>query len=449
MPAVSVGRWGARMSDPAIRLLLAIIGLSIMLRGGLAVILDAQGLVGPGTADQVSYHTLALRILGGSGFSFDRQWWPLTAAEAPTAHWSYLYTFFLAAVYALLGPHTLAARLIQALIAGALLPYLTYRIGKRVAGGPVGLAAAALTAVYAYFAYYAGTLMTESFYITGILASMYISMLIVDRIRRGKDQPETPGLYKLSLTLGVTLGATVLLRQVYLLFIPFLLAWMLWAGRKRAWVSVLLIGSVTLAFILPFSLYNYQRFGRLVLLNTNAGFAFFWANHPIYGTSFEPILPEEMGSYQGLIPDELRGLDEAALDQELLRRGLKFVADDPIRYLRLSLSRLPVYFIFWPSAESSALSNIGRTLSFGLFLPFMAYGLVRAWLKRGIAALGAPVGLLTLFIMIYSAIHLLSWALIRYRLPVDAVLVIFAGYGLVDLARRAGVVRKQPATQPA
>ena len=37
---------------------------------------------------------------------------------------------------------------------------------------------------------------------------------------------------------------------------------------------------------------------------------------------------------------------------------------------------------------------------------------------------------LVLFVGIYSLIHLFSWALIRYRLPIDAVLLIFAGLGL-------------------
>jgi hypothetical protein len=36
----------------------------------------------------------------------------------------------------------------------------------------------------------------------------------------------------------------------------------------------------------------------------------------------------------------------------------------------------------------------------------------------------------------YTLLHILTWAMIRYRLPVDAVLVIFAALALVNLARR-------------
>jgi hypothetical protein len=175
------------------------------------------------------------------------------------------------------------------------------------------------------------------------------------------------------------------------------------------------------------------------LLNTNAGYAFFWANHPIYGTHFEPILPTEMGDYGELIPEELRSLDEAALDQALLRRGLEFVIADPIRYTQLSISRIPAYFMLWPSSESGLVSNLSRVGSFGLFLPFILYGLGLAMFGRAAKSalsLSSPVFFLLLFMTIYTAIHLLSWSLVRYRLPVDAVLVIFAGLAFADLSQR-------------
>ena len=198
--------------------------------------------------------------------------------------------------------------------------------------------------------------------------------------------------------------------------------------------------------ILPFTIYNTSRFGHFVLLNTNSGYAFFWSNHPIYGTHFQSILTT--AKYQDLIPVELRNLDEAALDQALLRRGLQFILDDPVRYVLLSISRIPVYFMFWPSKDSGLISNISRVASFGLLWPFMLYGLYRsiAGQKQSLTDwLESPIGMLVMFVSIYSLIHLLSWSLIRYRLPVDAVLLVFAGLAVVDLTRRVIRRRKLPA----
>jgi hypothetical protein len=142
-------------------------------------------------------------------------------------------------------------------------------------------------------------------------------------------------------------------------------------------------------------------------------------------------------TYQQLVPAELRHLDEAALDQELLKRGLGFVTDDPLRYVKLSISRIPAYFKFWPDADSGTLSNLSRVGSFGLFLPFMLYGLIRPLIATGRppkrSLLSFPLSLLYLFIIVYSAIHILTWTQVRYRIPVDTVLVIFSALAIAEL----------------
>ena len=416
------------------RILISILAISVLFRVLAALFLGDTVEDLPGTNDQISYHALALRLLDGYGFTFGEPWWPLTAENAPTAHWSYLYTFFLTGVYGLFGIHPVIPRLIQAILVGTLHPYLVYRLGSRVFNPRVGQLAAALTAFYAYFIYYDGTLMTEPFYITAILGALNLA---IDWVAPQTDTDRRIPLLPRSLALGLVLGTAILLRQLFLLMVPFLFLWIWWAKRERGAgsaipglvLSVLVIG----VMILPFTLYNYSRFGRFVLLNTNAGYAFYWGNHPIYGRRFIPILQEEMGSYQSLVPVELRGLDEAALDQELLRRGLGFVTSDPWRYTLLSLSRIPAYFMFWPSEESGLISNLSRVGSFGLLLPLMAYGLLRSlYIKPRPFRyyLGSPLFLLHLFILVYTGIHILSWALIRYRLPVDAILVIFAGFAV-------------------
>jgi len=418
-------------------LLLSILLISVLLRLGAAFFLGNEVEELPGTADQISYHTLAQRVLAGHGFTFGEPWWPATRAGEPTAHWSYLYTGFLILIYGLLGPNPLAARLIQALLVGLLQPLFAYLLGERLFGQRVGLAAAAITAVYAYFVYYAANLMTESFYIVCILAAIWLAIRWTDRMRSGAS-PEmlTPAL------LGLVLGAAVLLRQLFLLVVPLFFLW-IFLGDRRTWRGLLLSAALIALMILPFTAYNYARFGEFVLLNTNAGYAFYWGNHPVYGTRFLPILPWWMGTYYDLLPPELLHLNEAALDKALLQRGIGFVLQDPLRYVLLSASRIPAYFMFWPSADSGTISNLSRMASFGIFWPFMLYGLLRAVREHGLTLKPpSPLVLVGSFALVYSLIHILSWALVRYRLPVDAVLVIFAALAVVGLAQHVPVLRR-------
>jgi 4-amino-4-deoxy-L-arabinose transferase-like glycosyltransferase len=413
--------------------LTAILAVAVLLRAAAAFWLGDRVVDLPGTFDQISYDMLAQRVLTGHGFTVAAAWWPLTPAGEPTAHWSFLYTLYLAGVYGLFGYHPLVARLIQAVLGGLLMPWLAYRLGRRHFSPSVGLVAAGLSALYAYFIYYAGTLMTETFYITVILWTLDLAGEL------GQASHEAPRS-KLKIAwflLGLALAVAVLLRQVFLLFVPILFVWLLWRSVRYQTQSVkqtiagILIAAAVLALsIAPWTLRNYRAFGSFVLLNTNAGFAFFWANHPIHGYNFIALLPADgPGSYRELIPPELRQLNEAELDRALLKRALGFVQTDPGRYLLLSISRLEDYFYFWPSSSSGLISNVSRVLSFGILWPFMLFGFVYS-LRR---SLSSETLILYLFAVAYTAIHLLSWALIRYRLPVDAVLLVFAAFTLVKL----------------
>jgi 4-amino-4-deoxy-L-arabinose transferase-like glycosyltransferase len=421
--------------------LVGIILASVLFRIAASIYMGDTVVDLPGTFDQISYHNLAIRVLNGYGFSFGETWWPITPAGAPTAHWSFLYTLYLVVVYKVFGIHPLAARLIQAIITGILQPLLAYLIGSKVFSKTVGLVSAGLTAIYVYFFYYDATLMTEPFFITLVLGGLFLTILIAQLPINDDGHYPTGKSVLLSFFLGLVMGCAVLLRQLILFLLPILFIWIWWVRRKQS-LRITLINFFTstvviFLMILPFTVYNTHRFGHFVLLNTNSGYAFFWANHPIYGTHFQSILTT--ASYQDLIPQELRNLDEAALDQALLRRGLQFVIDDPVRYVLLSISRIPVYFMFWPSPDSGMVSNFSRVASFGLFLPFMLYGLFRSVAgqkKKLVDLLQSPVSLLIVFVSIYSLIHLLSWSLIRYRLPVDAVLLIFAGLAVVDITER-------------
>jgi hypothetical protein len=133
----------------------------------------------------------------------------------------------------------------------------------------------------------------------------------------------------------------------------------------------------------------------------------------------------------------LRGQNEGELDRALTRKGIEFILSDPGRYLTLTLDKTLEYSKFWPASDSSRMSNLVRVLSFGLYLPFMLFGLA--------FSLSRPrrFALLYLFMVIHTSIHLLSWPSLRYRLPVDAVLMVFAALALLEAARQlAGWRRK-------
>jgi hypothetical protein len=415
------------------RVLVGILLVGAALRVGMAFYLGNQVEPIAAAYDQVFYHDVALNLLAGRGFSFTNPPWPFIEPGAPTAYVPFLYQLFLAAIYKVAGVYPLVARIVQALIC-SLLPWLMYLLTRRIVSGAsastasrwegkagaVSLAAAAVTAFYAYFIFYSAALMTEGLYLLMVATSL---LLTYDLAGQGDPSVRRWAAW------GLAIGVTIVMRQVFMPISVVLFLWVVWRlwGRHswRLWLPrAAAAGVVIAAVILPWTIRNYLVFDRFLLLNSQTGQVFWNANHPYLGTEFE-------GSPMFQIPADLEGVNEAVLDRELMKRGLQLVLDDPMRFVLLSLDRIPRYFWFWPSANSSTLSNVSRTLSFGLFLPFMIAGIalsLREWRRWS---------LLYIFILLYSGVHVVSWVQVRYRMPVDLALVPFAALALVALAEYA------------
>ena len=240
----------------------------------------------------------------------------------------------------------LVARLVQAVLGGILLPWMAFRLTRRLFSDPtdmsqraesgsgegrqaglsraevLGLLTAVLAAIYPYFVLYAATLMTETFYITALLWSLERALAVRERLMQGHQVG-----VGLAVTFGLSLGIAVLLRQSILPWVAVLFIWLLWigwrTGQSRGVLKTLATAIVPMALlVLPFTIRNYHVYGSFLLLNSNAGYAMYSAQHPMHGTDFQEFAAAPL-------PDELAGLNEAQMDRELMRRGIGFVAADP------------------------------------------------------------------------------------------------------------------------
>ncbi len=399
------------------RCIWVVIAIAVLLRLAAVVVMGDRVEALPGIHDQISYQALAERLLTGHGFSFDRAWYPFTVADTPTAHWSFAYPLYLAAVYSLTGLHPIAPRILQAILAGALMVWLVYRLGLRLFSHRDGVVAAAWSALYPYFIYYAAALMTEAFFIVGLLATL-------DRLLAFRARPS----WRQGLVLGLLIGSTTLLRQTILPLAPVLLALVAWENRRRMpWRGLAAAVVALVVVVAPFTVRNLRVYGQFLLLNSNAGYALWAANHPSQGAYWHPTLETAIVP----IPNEWLGANEAILDQMLSRDAMRTMLANPLRIVALSASKAVEQFKFWPDLTTPLLSTLTRVLSFGVALPFMIAGLLltlRRWREF------FP---LYVVIILYNTLFLVSWPSARYRLASDAVMLVFAAFALSAALRRA------------
>jgi hypothetical protein len=207
------------------RWLIFILLLAVLLRVGVAFYL---GDTTPPAKDETSYSLLAARLASGHGYSFAGWHYPFTPPETPTAHWSFLYTALVAAVYTGAGAHPLVVRLVQAVLTGLLMPWLTWRLAVRAGSREWGvgsrqwavdsgqsavdngqqeagshpspllplspspplllsppLLAALLAAFYAYFVLYGAMTQTEGLFLLAVVWSLERALVVQERLEIG------------------------------------------------------------------------------------------------------------------------------------------------------------------------------------------------------------------------------------------------------------------------
>ncbi len=388
--------------------LLLIIGLALILRLAAALILGNEVSGYSGAHDEISYSMLGQRFASGYGMTFPRPWYPWIEADAPQSYYSFTISIFLAGIYALFGYTPLAARIVMAGMS-VLIILMVYLIAKRLFNQHVALLASAIGAVYAYLIFYGVTLVTETPFTLVLMVAIYLSL----DLYAGKVSLWRWG------ALGVALAVAILLRMAVVFFIPILLIWLFWGiPRPRPWARLALpIGIIILALI-PFVIRNYLLWGQFALLETQFGHVFWNGNHPGHQGDYHPtfVFP---------IPDEvLASMNDVIITNTLLRMGIQNVLSDPDHFALLTFGRLREFFTFWPTWDSSFAANLLRVFSFGMILPFALAGMI---LNMGRFRELAPI---YLFILVHTGVYAITWAMIRYRTPMDPFLIMFAADSL-------------------
>jgi 4-amino-4-deoxy-L-arabinose transferase-like glycosyltransferase len=319
-------------------------------------------------------------------------------------------SLYLAFIYKIFGYVPLVARFVTAILSTVIVGLL-YLLTKRLFNYKVALLAALIAALYAYLIFYGVTLVTETPFILSIIVAITLAY----------DLAEKPNLWKW-IGLGMALAISVLFRMAVVFYIPFLLGWVYFQGKMRA--SYLLIPATMIVLaVLPITIRNYQLWDRFLLLESQFGHVFWNGNHPDSQGNFHPFR-----TYP--IPTEvLESGNDAEITNQLFRMGVDNIVNDPNLFLKLTITRLREYFKFWPTSDSTLYANLLRVISFGIMWPFALAGLI---LSRHKWRSLFPI---YLFMLIHTGVYAISWTMIRYRIPLDALLIIFAAYGLLWAAQ--------------
>ncbi|MDH3976793.1 MAG: glycosyltransferase family 39 protein, partial [Deltaproteobacteria bacterium] len=182
-----------------------------------------------------------------------------------------LYSYFLAAVYALSGHDLFAARIVQVLT-GTLSCLLIYSIGLNVFDKKTALTASFISALYGPFIFTEGNLISESLVI-------FTNLLIIAMLIEAREK-DSLFLWYLS---GLLLGISAIIRPNILFFAPLALLWIFSFFRKegtaKSILHCFLFFAGTITAIAPVTARNYLLTGDRVLITSSGGLNFYLGNN--------------------------------------------------------------------------------------------------------------------------------------------------------------------------
>lgn len=368
--------------------------------------------------DEGVYLHLARNILAHGVFGTG----DVPAADRPPG-----LSFLLGLLFHLTGPSLRAGRLLGAGVATASV-WLIYRYGAAVFGQRVGLAAAGVAAVYPFFVYWSGILMTESLIVFCVLLAVW-------RTHEWAESSQESWL--LALGAGLAWGLAIMTRTQNLVFPLMLTPWFLLRGKSpRRLKSAAVFLAAGLAFPAFWAARNKRHLG-ISTLDAHSGYTL------IIRTMFYDEDNIDTGvANQALERTELyrraSSLPPAEGDKLYMREALRFIRENPGLYFRHCLGNLWQFWRFYPRLDKTVGVGgafFGRSRAgFALMsiatepalLLLALLGLRLAFKER------KAVELPLIFIAGTTFIHACVIAQMRYRIPVMPFAILLAAYAVVS-----------------
>lgn len=398
----------------------AIVAVAVFTRTWFAV--DQSRKISPEVLATVSFAqeagSIAYSLSAGHGFSA-----PFRKDTGPTAWLAPVYPVVLATLFRIFGAFTLhtfyaAAALNVLFSTAATIPL--YFAARRVGGIGVASLAAWLWAIFPN----AFVIPFEWIWDTSLSALLGAAILWATLALPGRS-PRAWTAY------GLLGGLSLLTNPSLGALFPFLFVWLAFQQRKSPgpWVPrPLLAATVAVLCCLPWTIRNYGAFHRFIPLRSNFPFELWLGNNEVFDDESRNVMARVT------IYGEVRRyvqLGESAFMDEKWNKATTFIAAHRKLELRLTRDRFVAMWLGTPHPLRDFLASD----SFLARISLLANAVVALGTLAGIVVLSIHKNSLAwplaAFPTVFPCVYYFTHASLRYRHPVDPVLVLLTAVSLV------------------
>jgi len=390
--------------------------------------------------DQGIYILLAGRIAEGEGISYSREmgllrntmtrevafrsnWsqdpeymFGIIPVETPTASIEPGYPLLLASLFMITGPSTGAVFFLNSIFA-LLGAWAIWKLTAENWGEKQAVLAALIWALYPYYVYYSAYAMTDMIHISLLPLIMLLALRSAFKTGAG-------------FTTGLATGFLFLIRSTAVFLVPLQLIWLFF---RRRWKTALMVVLGFVICCIPWVMRNQLVLGSPVLMPTKGSLNLWMRNNPsllaIEGITIPGFIEDGINRIDLLEYPPMDGIDtELDRSRLLMDRAKEFIFANPLLFSYLTVVRFGLFL----SPIGGTIENSTAKLTGILF--YLPMFLIAAWEAFRRRKDGRVILLVCVFIL-YLSLHSLAHGGVRYRLPVDTVLIVLT---VLFAGRRAG-----------
>jgi dolichyl-phosphate-mannose-protein mannosyltransferase len=387
---------------------------------------------------------VAAAIARGEGFSS-----PLRFVHTgPTAWFTPIYPYLLAGIFKLFGVYTYRSEMVAYttnMVFSALTVWPIAALGNKVFGKRVGAAAPWVWVFLPASVYYSVTWAWDT-----SLAALWMALLFAETLQiRGSDRMLAWLWYGALWAVGAMINPTLIS------VLPFLALWAVWplVRQELARAATLAVAAsmVFLAGVAPWTIRNYAVFHKFIPFRSNFGLELWLGNSPDVPAGWAPFLHPNDNMFEAT---KYARMTEIPYMEEKQREAVAFMRAHPGTSLDFTFRR---FVDNWIGVSDPPVDLWARApLYYKSFIVLNCVISLLSWCgalfasrTRNDAAL--PFASVMLF---FPAIFYVSHTSLRYRLPMDGIMLVLAvyaiAYPLSFLFRRSSPLpNAQPATYTA
>jgi len=365
-------------------------------------------------SDAVRYINCAENILNGNGFVANKRYFHI----APS------FPILMSSIFFFFGKNYQIIRLFQAVLS-SLIAFFIYKIGDRIYNKKTGLIAASIVAVYPYFIYYSGLILTETLAILFLTISIYLLFDLLHGVNSSLKY----------LIAGIIFGITSLTKSTLFYLLVLLILFLIFIKiniNKQSIRKLILLVVGFLSILLPWMVRNYRLSNCVIPVTKDAGLMWYSNTGRLLDPDYKDykgFLSYESSFYRKALQDSSGDLSniqiELMVDDYYSKKTLRLIRKYPLRFFKGCLYRIKRFWAIYPMQYAKNEFRLDYFLfgifSFGLIFPLFFCGIFLGYKENKRDTL-----LLLFVIVFFTLLYSMILGMIRYRLPIEPIIILFA-----------------------